>query len=279
MCATSTTQSQFLPELATLVKAAPMTDADYFFEFKLNGKDLGHKPGQFVEISIPGIGEAPFSVSSSPTKKGSFEMVIRNVGKVTAVLHAMKPGDKVGLRGPFGTHFPMDECKGKDLLFIGGGIGLVPMRSAINYAMDNRKDYGRISILFGCKDPGQRLFTDEIAQWEKRSDLQLLETVDKCADGSWSKNVGVITTLFSQLKDINPQNTMAFIVGPPVMYKFVILELKGMNFMDKNIIVSLERRMKCGVGKCGHCQINGVYVCQEGPVFTYESIKGLTEAL
>jgi NAD(P)H-flavin reductase len=282
MCAVSMPaqgKSLFLPEVATLVKTIAMTDLDRYFEFRLDGKDLGHKPGQFAEISIPGFGEAPFSISSSPTKQGSFEMVIRKVGKVTDMLHRLGPGDTVGIRGPFGTHFPMDEVKGKDLLFVGGGIGLVPMRSAINYALDHRQDYGRITILFGCKDPGQRLFVDEIKTWESRPDITLLESVDRCTDGTWAKHVGVITTLFSKLKDINPHTTKAFIVGPPVMYKFVILELKSLAFADADIIVSLERRMKCGVGKCGHCQINGVYVCQEGPVFTYESIKSLTEAL
>lgn len=282
MCAVSIPtqgKSVFLPEPATLVRTADMTAMDRFFEFKLNGRDLGHKPGQFAEVSIPGIGEAPFSISSSPTKQGSFEMVIRKVGKVTDALHQLAPGSAVGIRGPFGTHFPLEEFKGKDLLFIGGGIGLVPMRSAINYALDHRQDYGSISILFGCKDPSQRLFVNEIEQWESRKDITFMETVDKCTDSAWKKNVGVITTLFAKLPNINPHTTKAFIVGPPVMYKFAILELKSMQLADADIIVSLERRMKCGIGKCGHCQINGVYVCQEGPVFTYESIKGLTEAL
>jgi sulfite reductase subunit B len=273
-------ESLYMPQVATIVKTAPMTDKDRYFEFKLDGKDLGHKPGQFAELSIPGIGEFPISVSSSPTKKGSFEMVIRKVGKVTSAIHRLKAGDTLGVRGPYGTHFPMDELKGKDLLFIGGGIGLVPMRSAINYAFDNRKIYGAITILFGCVDPGQRLFVDEMKQWGEKKDITFLETVDRCKEGEWKGNVGVITTLLPKIKSsVNPKTTAAIIVGPPIMYKFVILELRNMGFKDANVIVSLERRMKCGVGKCGHCQIEGVYVCQKGPVFTLESISHLVEAL
>lgn len=272
-------ESLYLPKTATLVKSAAMTGKDRFFEFKLDGHDLGHMPGQFVELSIPGIGEAPISISSSPTKKGSFEMVIRSIGRVTAELHKLAPGQTIGVRGPFGTHFEMDDYKGKDLLFIAGGIGLVPLRSAINFALDNRGDYGKIAILFGCVDPSQRLFTDEIERWKKNKSIIFHETVDR-ADASWKGNCGVITTLIPKIKDLlDPSRTKALVVGPPVMYKFVLLELKNTGFANADIIVSLERHMKCGVGKCGHCQINGVYVCQEGPVFTYESITGLMEAL
>ncbi len=272
--------SIYLPEVATIVKTKTLTDTDRFFEFKFDNKDLGHKPGQFAEVSMPGIGEAPFGISSSPSKKGGIEMVIRKVGKVTTAIHSLKPGDTVGIRGPFGTAFPMDECKGKDLLFIAGGIGLVPLRSAIHYAFDNRTDYGKITILFGCTDPSKRLFIDELAKWQKQKDILFLETVDRKTSDQWEGNVGVITTLFPKVKDqIAAGSTTAFIVGPPVMYKFVIIELRKLGFTDKDIIVSLERRMKCGVGKCGHCQIDGVYVCQDGPVFSLDSISHLAEAL
>jgi NAD(P)H-flavin reductase len=272
--------SLYLPLTATIVKTEPMTARDRYFEFSLGNRDLGHKPGQFAEISIPGIGEAPISISSSPLKKGSFETVVRNVGRVTGALHKLKAGDIVGVRGPFGTHFPMDECKGKDLLFIAGGLGLPPLRSAINYALENRKDYGTIIILFGCKEPSVRLFTDELAKWESSGDALFMESVDQPGSSKWNGNVGVITTLIPKVKDrIRPKMTKAFIVGPPVVYKFVIIELRKLGFSDSDIIVSLERRMKCGVGKCGHCQIDHLYVCREGPVFTLASIVNLVEAL
>lgn len=278
-CGNDHHDSVYLPQVATILKTKLMTDKDRYFEITLDNKDLGHLPGQFAEISIPGIGEAPISISSSPTKKGSFEMVIRKVGRVTEEIHKLGPGQKIGVRGPFGTSFDMKAFKGKDLLFIAGGIGLVPMRSAINYALDNRKDYGKITILFGCTDPSQRLFTDEIEHWKSDRSIVFLETVDRGND-SWKGNTGVITTLIPKIKDtVNAAATKALIVGPPVMYKFVLIELKQLGITPADIIVSLERNMKCGVGKCGHCQINGLYVCQEGPVFTYESIIGSMEAL
>ncbi len=272
-------ESLYLPELATITKIAAQTAGEKFFEIKFDsGRDLGHKPGQFVEVSVFGIGEAPISVSSSPTKKGSFELVVRKVGNVTGAMHGMKPGAKVGIRGPFGTNFPYEETRGKDLLFVAGGIGLVPARSFINYALDNRKDYGRVIVMFGCRSPKERLFADELAAWAKREDMEFLETVDKKLDEPWDGNCGVITTLFPKIK-INPAMTNCIVVGPPIMYRFVLKEALDKQIPKSQIFVSLERRMKCGVGKCGHCQINGIYCCQEGPVFKYSDIQGLEEAL
>jgi len=269
----------YLPQPATVLKAEPMTAMEAFFQFKLDsGDELGHMPGQFVEISVPGFGEAPISVSSSPTRDGGFELVVRRVGNLTRALHRMSTGDKVGIRGPFGTSFPVDgEMKGRDLLFICGGIGLVPVRSAIHYVLDNRDDYKDVKILFGTKSPAERLFLDELADWEARQDVEFLETVD-AADENWKGNVGVITTLLPKI-ELNPDTTTAIICGPPVMYKFAIWELYRMGMTAQNIYVSLERRMKCGVGKCGHCQVNGIYVCQDGPVFRLADIEGLKEAI
>ncbi|MGE5343635.1 MAG: FAD/NAD(P)-binding protein [Candidatus Omnitrophota bacterium] len=272
--------SIYLPKLATLQKKYTMTSVDSFFEFEMKDHPLGHLPGQFAEVSIPGIGEAPISVSSPPTDDNKFQMVIRNVGTVTNAIHALEPGDSVGIRGPYGTSFPMNNLKGKSLLFVTGGIGLVPARSAILYALEHRADYKDVIILFGCKDPSQRLFTDEIEEWKKRPDVILHECVDKADGCDWTGNVGVITTLLPKVNPmINPEETYAIIVGPPVMYKFVIMGLHDMKFADDHIIVSLERRMKCGVGKCGHCQMENVYVCQDGPVFYYDSIKHVKEAI
>ncbi len=271
--------SIYLPEVAELISKKEMTDVDSFFEFELIGRSLGHLPGQFAEISIPGIGEAPISISSPPTDENKFEMVIRDIGSVTKAVHSLKVGDRIGIRGPFGTSFPMNNLKGKNLLFVTGGIGLVPARSAILYALQNRADYKDITILFGCKEPGQRLFTDEIEEWKNRNDINFLETVDSCNGEEWDGNVGVITTLLPKLKNIDPLETYAIVVGPPIMYKYVIMGLHDMDFSDKKIIVSLERRMKCGVGKCGHCQMDNIYVCQDGAVFYYDDIKHLKEAI
>jgi len=235
-------------------------------------------PGQFVEVSVPGIGEAPISVSSSPTRKGSFEMVVRNVGNVSDAMHRLNDGDKIFIRGPFGTCFPVnDAMKGKDIIFICGGIGIVPVRSAIQYVLDNRDDYGRVIILFGAKTPKDRLFIDELDQWRKEKNVTFLETVDH-RDESWSGPEGVITTLLPLVK-IDKENTVAIICGPPIMYKFVIVVLEEAGLKEDQIYLSLERHMKCGVGKCGHCQINNVYVCQDGPVFRFSDITNLGEAV
>jgi sulfite reductase subunit B len=270
--------SIYVPHPAELIRVASIAEREKLFEFRLKyGKELSHKPGQFVELSIFGIGEAPISISSSPKKKGSFELAVRNVGNVTNALHSMDTGTTVGIRGPFGNGFPVDNLKGKDILIVAGGIGLFPLRSLINYVLDNRKEFGRLIVLSGSRTPQERMFARELENWQKREDMELLETVDK-RDQSWMGNVGVVTTLFPKV-DIDPENTFAITVGPPVMYKFVVAACQKKGIADEQIIMSLERRMKCGVGKCGHCQINGVYVCQEGPVFTYAQIKKLEEAI
>jgi sulfite reductase subunit B len=272
-------KSIYLPELATLLAVKPLTKFETFFDVRLDsGEDLGHMPGQFVQVSLPGIGESPISVSSSPNKKGSFDLVVRAVGSVTRAMHRMNVGDKVGIRGPFGTHFPVEsDYLGKDLLFICGGIGLVPVRSAIKYVLENRKDFGKVAILFGARTPADRLFTDELAEWARRDDVELFETVDR-GDDSWTGNTGVITTLMPKV-DMDPETSIAIICGPPIMYKFVLIELRKMQIPSSQVYVSLERRMKCGVGKCGHCQINHHYVCLEGPVFKFADVAGLEEAI
>lgn len=270
----------YVPKLATIVKKTPMTAMEILFEIKLDdGTELNHKPGQFVEVSVFGVGEAPISLSSSPTRKGTFEICVRKVGSLTTKLQSLKEGDKVGIRGPFGNGFDANFLKGKDLLFIAGGLGIVPLRSLFNYVLDNRKDYGKVTLLYGCKEPRELLFTDEMLALAKRDDVDFMPTVNWCPENeTWTGNIGVITTLIPKV-NFDPDKTYAIVVGPPVMYKFVLNDLKGRKMPDDHIIVSLERRMKCGVGKCGHCQINQIYVCKDGPVFNYSKIKGVPEAL
>jgi NAD(P)H-flavin reductase/NAD-dependent dihydropyrimidine dehydrogenase PreA subunit len=272
----------YLPERATITHIKKMTEKETLFEVELvSGRPLGHVPGQFVQVSILGIGEAPISISSAPKDSSHFELCVRAVGDVTNGLHKMNKGDTIYIRGPFGHGFDqpiMDSMKGKHLLFISGGLGYAPLRSLINLVLTQPEQYKKISILNGCKTPHDRLFPDELEEIGKMGgNIELLETVD-CTDETWSCGVGVITTLIPQVKMI-PEETIAIIVGPPVMYKFVLQSLKELNFPHENIYVSLERRMKCGVGKCGHCQIEGIYVCQEGPVFNYTDIDDKEEAL
>jgi len=268
----------YLPKWAQISRIEDLTGTEKLFEMHLvSGEPLGHNPGQFVELSVMGIGEAPISISSAPRKTNSFELAIRKVGNLTNAVHGLIVGDTVGIRGPFGTHFPVEETRGKNILFVAGGIGLVPMRSFIHFVLEHREEYGEVTILFGTRNPSERLFLDELEQWRKRKDIRYLETVDR-ADQEWHGHVGVITTLFPKI-DVDPSKTYCVIVGPPVMYRFAILEAKAKGIPDSQIFLSLERRMKCGLGKCGHCQINHFYVCQDGPVFRYTDIFGLEEAL
>jgi len=270
----------YVPELGTIINKVKMTASETLFEIKLDdGSELGHKPGQFVEVSVFGVGEAPISISSPPTKKNTFELCVRKLGNVTTRLHNLNVGAKVGIRGPFGNGFDVDSLKGKDLLFVAGGLGIAPLRSLFNFVLDNRKDFGRVTLLYGCKEPREMLFGDELALLASRKDVEFKSTVNWCPENeTWAGNIGVITTLIP-LVEFDPEKTIAIMCGPPIMYKFVIAELKNQNVPDENIVMSLERRMKCGVGKCGHCQINQIYVCKDGPVFNYSKIKGVQEAL
>jgi len=269
--------SPYVPRMGRIIDAEQMTDTERFFRIQLEGEPLRYEPGQFVEVMVFGVGEAPISISSSPTQGDVFELTVRSVGMVTNALKAFKKGDRLGIRGPFGNRFDYEAMKGHDVLFVAGGLGLAPTRSIIRYVLDNRKDYGKVSILVGAREPKILLFHKEIEQWAKRGDCEVLTTVDK-ADASWKGNVGVITRLFKKIK-IDAPRTFAVIVGPPVMFKFAVLEALADGIHEHRIICSLERHMKCGVGKCGHCQIRGIYVCREGPVFTYEQVKKLREGI
>ncbi len=271
--------SIYQPIMLSILEITPMTDLEKVFKIGLpHPMSQDHKPGQFMQISVLGVGEAPISISSSPSRsKNSFEICVRRVGALTNALHALSPGDVVGVRGPFGRGFPIERFRGKDILFAPGGLGLAPLRSVINEVLDDRSNYGRIIILYGARQPKEMLFRDELQEWATREDVELHLTVDE-ADEKWKGNVGVITTLFSKIQ-VSPRNTVAITCGPPVMYRFVLMELLGMGIPEGNIWLSLERRMKCGVGKCGHCQMDHIYVCQDGPAFSYAEIRHLEEAL
>jgi len=270
--------SEYEIKRGKIIKTRQLTEAEKYFEIELpGGESLDHEPGQFVVASLFGVGEAPISVTSAPTKRESFELVVRKVGKFTAALHKLEVGDEIGIRGPFGKGFPVRIFEGNDLLFVAGGLGVVPLRSLINYIIDNRRDFGKVTILLGCRTPKDMLFADEVDFWNKRLDVNLNCTVDK-GDPEWKGNVGLITSLIPGVT-LEPERTFAVVVGPPIMYKFVIQELLKKEIPERQILVSLERHMKCGLGKCGHCQIGNSYCCQEGPVYTYEKIKNIKEAL
>ncbi len=268
----------YVPVIATITLIEQLTQSEKRFWIRLpHNRSLKHQPGQFVEVSVFGFGEAPISISSSPTRSPGFELTVRKTGRLTEKLHSLSVGSQIGIRGPFGHGFDVHLFKGKDLLFIAGGIGLAPLKSLIEYALDKRHEFNRLIILYGARNPAEILYPLEIKEWGYRDDVELHLTVDR-PDDQWKGNVGVITTLIPPLK-LDLENTIATIVGPPVMYKYVLMALKAKRLPDANIYMSLERRMKCGLGKCGHCQINDSYVCQEGPVYSYLRIKELKEAI
>ncbi|MBE2267626.1 MAG: FAD/NAD(P)-binding protein [Anaerolinea sp.] len=271
--------SIYMPTPARIVSVKQFTELEKWFQIELpSGFSIAHKPGQFVEVSVLGIGEAPISICSSPARSnGSFELCVRRVGKLTNALHQMTVGSMIAVRGPFGHGFPIEKFRGKDIVFVAGGLGLAPLRSLITEVLDERGKYGRVMILYGARSPKDFLFADDLKAWGERADVELHCTVDRPAEG-WEGNIGVITTLLPKIK-FHARNTIAAIVGPPVMYRFVLVELLAKGIAEGNIWMSFERQMKCGVGKCGHCQMHHIYTCQKGPAFSYADIKHLEEAL
>jgi sulfite reductase subunit B len=270
--------SNYVPETARVVSVQQFTEQDTHYVFEMeSGVVQNWNAGQFYEVSLFGIGEAPISICASPKGDAQVEMCVRRLGNVTSHIHKLQPGDTIGLRGPFGNGFDMDSVAGSDLIFAAGGLGLAPCRSFIQKALADRDKYGRIIILVGFRSPKEMLFDKDVEEWMARDDIECLLTVDRAGD-DWKGRTGVITTLFGDI-DIDPTNTWAFIIGPPVMFKFTVLEVLARMVPESRIICSLERRMKCGLGKCGHCQIRNVYVCQEGPIFTYQEVKRLREAI
>lgn len=277
-CCTENQTDIYLPQPATVAETKLMNETEMYIRLTVDNGQLDYVPGQFVEISIAGIGEAPLTIASSPTFSDGIELVVRRIGNVTNAIHKLEPGSKLGVRGPLGQGiYPVEKAKGRNVVFICGGIGLVPQRSFINYILDNRADYGKVAILMGTKEYDQRFFQDEMAGWAQREDVTFLETLD-VGDERWQGNVGVVTTLIPQVKE-ELENAIVPICGPPIMYKFVLMSLAEYNLPQADIYLNLERKMKCGVGKCGHCQINDMYCCMDGPVLKYSDVASIPEAI
>lgn len=238
-------------------------------------KSFSWEPGQFAEVTVFGAGEAPIGFSSSPLEKSYFEMAVVARGKTTQAMHQLQRGDRVGIRAPLGNCWPLEEIKGRDLVIISGGCGLAPLRPAILQVLANRSAYGEIWLLYGARTPADRDFKYDLEAWSKREDFHVLQTVD-VADATWKGNVGVVTTLLSKIR-VDAKNAIAFTCGPPIMIKYSTLGLLGMGFSEDRVVTSQERYMKCGVGKCGHCCINHLYLCIEGPILTYQQMRDLPE--
>jgi NAD(P)H-flavin reductase len=241
-------------------------------------KEFAYIPGQFAILSVAGLGEIPIGIATSPSERGFIKFTVNKVGKVTSRLHNMKAGDVMGVRGPMGNSYPWDLLEGKNVLIIGGGFAFTTLRSSIVYMIDpkNRSRFGNIDVVYGARSPGLLLYKDELAQWERRSDINMHITVDGTDDPNWQYNVGFVPVITRQ-KAPSAENCYAIICGPPIMIKFTLPVLTELGFPPERIISSLEMRMKCGIGICGRCNIGAEYVCKDGPVFTLERLSKLPD--
>lgn len=239
--------------------------------------DFRFETGQFVELSVPGVGEAPFTPSSDPAVTDELEITIMKAGKITSMLHEMPPGETLGIRGPYGTGYPLEEFEGRHLLILGGGVGLAPLRSLLLALFARIDRFSSIVIKYGARSPEDIVYKRLVGQWAEKDGVDLEMTVDK-GDEAWTGNVGVVTTIIRDLP-VDTANTACVVCGPPVMMKFTLLQLLDLGFAPKDIYLSLEKNMSCGLGKCGHCRLGPYYVCKDGPVLTYEQVKDLHDIL
>jgi len=271
----------YLPQMATLVEVIEETPNIKTFRVVLDDEEkmqnFSFRPGQVGQLSVFGVGESTFVINSSPTRMEYLQFSVMRVGEVTTRLHQLRPGDKVGVRAPLGNGFPVETMRGKNIVFIGGGIGMAPLRTLFVYMLDNRADFGDITLLYGARTPVDMTYKAELPEWLARSDVRTVLTVDAEYPG-WEHRVGLIPNVLLDLAP-SPENTVAVTCGPPIMIKFTLQALKKLGFEDDQIITTLEKRMKCGVGLCGRCNIGTKYVCVDGPVFTYAQLKELPSEL
>jgi len=239
-------------------------------------KKFAYVPGQFAELSIAGEGEIPIGIASSPTEKGHVTFTVNKVGRVTRHLHNMKIGDVMGLRGPLGNWYPWEEMEGRNVVIIGGGFAFTTLRSSIVYMLDpeNRDKFKDITVVYGARNPGMLLYKEELAAWERRDDINMHITVDATDDPDWKYNTGFVPAITEQ-KITSAENAIAIVCGPPVMIRFTQPVLERLGFPPERIILSLEMRMKCGIGICGRCNIGDQYVCKDGPVFSLAQLKDM----
>jgi len=262
------------PQWATVDTIVPETHDVASFSLSLvdgANKPFHFKPGQFNMLYVHGVGEAPISISSDPGAGSRIVHTVRFVGNVTNAMARLKSGDIIGLRGPFGSHWPVESAYGNDLIFVAGGIGLAPLRPALYRVFAERKRYGNVTLMIGARTPGDLLFTGEYDTWRSQHNCDVRVTIDRRAPG-WTGHVGVVTTLFRDFA-LNPGYTNAYICGPEIMMQFALIELLKKGVPEQRLFVSLERNMKCGCGLCGHCQLGSQYICVDGPVYAYCDIR------
>ena len=265
----------YLPHIVVIEKIIDETPGVRTFHFNFKDEKLREEfafdSGQFGEYSILGIGEAPFCISSSPTRRDHLEFTAQQVGRLTNALHRLSVGAEIGFRGPYGNSFPLNFLEGKNLVFVGGGIGLAPLRSLIWNVIDNRDKYKNIDIIYGARSPADLCFKYDLDAWDKDKTVSIAITVDK-GDESWTGREGFVPQVLEQ-EDPSPDNAVAIVCGPPIMIRFTFPVLEKLGFTPEQMITTLEKKMKCGIGKCGRCNIGNLYVCRDGPVFTYAQIK------
>ncbi len=269
----------YIPMLTTVKdiisenKVNDIKTLDLIFKNEEDYKGFQHIPGQFAEISLIGKGECPIGIASSPTEEGSIKFTIKKMGTVTSGFHNCEVGDTVGIRGPCGNGWPMEEMKGKNIVVIGGGFAFSTLRSLVIYILDdkNRKDYNDITVVYGNRDSGEVLYQQDLEVWKKREDINVILTIDREEEG-WTEKVGFVAPVVKEVAP-SPDNAIAVVCGPPIMIKTTISVLEELKFKDEQILNSLEMRMKCGIGKCGRCNIGNKYVCVDGPVFSLAELK------
>ncbi len=276
-------ENPYVPMPVEIIKIITEVDTKDIKTFRLafvNKEDeerFKYIPGQFAELSLYGKGESPIGIASSPTQKGYIEFTVQKAGMVTSALHEMEEGALMGVRGPLGNSWPLEFLEGKNIVIVGGGFAFTTLRSLINYMIfeENRKRFGRITVVYGARSPGLLLYKDELEAWAKRGDIDLNVTVDK-GDATWKGREGFVPTV---CKEVAPskENAVTVICGPPIMIRFTLPVFFDLGFSKENIITSLEMRMKCGIGKCGRCNVGSKYVCKDGPVFSLAELDKLTK--
>ncbi|PWB78723.1 MAG: oxidoreductase [Holophagae bacterium] len=280
---TLTSANPYQPAPARIMRISEEVADTRLFDLRFEAPDLAERfqynPGQFIQLSILGVGEAPFSLPSSPTRRGAFQLCIRRAGTFTNYLFDhVREGDLVGVRGPLGNGFPVDQFAGHDLLLVAGGLGMVPLRGLLQYLIDLRHRFGRVMLVYGSRTPDQVLFRSELTSMSRRGDAEITLTVDATAGQPWDGKVGVVTQLVDNLH-VDVPKTFAVACGPPVFYQFLLERLVAAGFGKDRIFLSLERRMECGVGKCGHCAVGYTFTCLHGPVFSYWDAINLPELI
>jgi len=273
-------KNPYLPYPVRIIDVITETEDKNLKTFKLefiNPSDeekFKYYPGQFAELSVAGKGEIPIGIASSPTEKGFLMFTVNKVGLVTTHLHNMKPGEVMGVRGPLGNWYPWERMEGKNVLIVGGGFAFTTLRSSIVYMLhpDHRNKFGEITVVYGARSPGMLLYREELAEWERRDDIKMHITVDATNDPDWKYNVGFVPAITKE-KAPGAENALALVCGPPIMIRFTQPVLSELGFTPEQIIMSLEMRMKCGIGICGRCNIGKELVCKDGPVFTLEQLN------